>query len=192
MKFTDWNIPDPLRTGDNVRCCMEGDIIEAQVSIASKDIVVKLVDTRWPLTSSRHIPLPFPKSYIKECYGIKCASETGITAVRELMKGLCHDLHILRKNSDAVHGRLTQYKDIETAFYKALKETDAKAAAARLDFKEGRLSQKEYQTAVKELNEYGSNLYRQRKNDFYSLFPELADLSTYTEDLMRIIGEIPV
>ena len=192
MEFTNWNIPEPLRTGDNVRCRMEGEIIEAQVSITSKDIAVKLLDAQWPLTSFRHIPLPVPKSYTKECNGVKCASDKGMTAVRELMEGLCRDLHILRKNSDAVHGRLTQYKEIEKAFCKALKETEAKAATAGLDFKEGRLSQKEYQTAIKELNEYGSNLYRLRKNEFCSLFPELAELSSDTEDLMRIIGKIPV
>ena len=192
MELTDWNIPEPLRTGDYVGCCLDGDIIEAQVSISPKDIAVKLVDARWPLTTYRHLPFPFPKSYTKECNGVKCASDHGKAAIKELMKELCSDLHIIRKNSNAVYRRLDQFKDMENVFRMALSETDAKAAAAKQDLKEGRLTQQEYQTVIKELNEYGSNLYRLRKNEFCSLFPELAELSSDTEDLMRIIGEIPV
>ena len=186
LRRSEWPEADFVKDRDVISFMIDGEIIECVVSIHPKEICVKLQKEDIYLMASAKLMLMAPVIYTTEV-GSRLANDYCIMRLKYLAAGLYHDYQIITNSRE-------QIKALLPSFYSA--KNDCKAAVAELytqkrnlkkDYKEEKLSQKEY---MKNLNEIKELVYAHQEAltiNFSKIFnPVLSDCS-HCDNLMQTI-----
>ena len=186
LRRSEWPEADFVKDRDIISFMIDGEIIECVVSIHPKEICVKLQKEDIYLMASAKLMLMAPVIYTTEV-GSSVANDYCIMRLKYLAVGLYHDYQIIINSRNQIKTLLPSFFSAKNDCNTAIADLYTKKKELKKDYKEGKLSQKEY---MKNLNEIKELVYAHQEAltiNFSKIFnPVLSDCS-HCDNLMKTI-----
>ena len=186
LRRSEWPEADFVKDRDIISFMIDGEIIGCVVSIHPKEICVKLQKENIYLMASAKLMLMAPVIYTTEV-GSRVANDYCIMRIKHLAAGLYHDYQIITNSREQIKALLPSFFSAKNDCNTAIADLYTKKKELKKDYKEGKLSQKEY---MKKISEIKDNIFAQQQTltiKFSKIFnPVLSDCS-HCDNLMQTI-----
>jgi hypothetical protein len=186
LRRSEWPEADFVKDRDVISFMIDGEIIECVVSIHPKEICVKLLKEGIYLMASAKLMLMAPVIYTTEV-GSRLANDYCIMRLKYLAAGLYHDYQIITNSRNQIKALFPSFISAKNDCNTVIADLYTKKKELKKDYKDGKLSQKEY---IKKNSEIKDNIFAQQQTltiKFSKIFnPVLSDCS-HCDNLMGTI-----
>lgn len=189
MQHLDLHIPKELRSGDRISCRINEEIIEGEVSLSPKDIIVRLTDPEFCLEAFIHTMLMQPMLYTIDSRTL-VANDRGISRVQAMIIGLAQDYLLLKENKEEIFCRLPQYLPKVQEHDKAILALEQEKREITRGHKLGHTPQSEYSCAIKSIEDRKTALSEALKQEFKKIFSDILSECTHCDNLMQVIRSL--
>lgn len=186
LKWSKWPEADVIKDRDVISFQIDGDVIECVVGIHPKEICVKLQKEEICLMASAKLMLMAPVIYTTEV-GSRVANNYCIMRLKDLAAGLYHDYQIIINSKEQIKALLPSFLSAKDNCNAAVAELNTRKRELKKDYKDGKLSQREYMQHLSEIKDQIGAQQQALTFNFSKIFsPVLSDCS-HCDNLMKTI-----
>lgn len=186
LRRSEWPEADFVKDRDVISFMIDGEIIECVVSIHPKEICVKLQKEDIYLMASAKLMLMAPVIYTTDV-GSRVANDYGIMRIKHLAAGLYHDYQIIKNSREQIKGLLPSFYSAKNDYKAAVAELYTKKRNLKKDYKEEKLSQKEYMKKISILKDQINEHQQALTLNFSKIFNPVLSNCSHCDNLMKTI-----
>ena len=185
-----WQESEITKSGDVLKCQIDGEVMEGEVRIHPKEISVRVLKDGIELTASAKLMLMAPVTYTTGA-GTHVANDRCVMRIKQLMVGLYHDYRKIMDNREQIKVLLPVFLKAKEECNSAAEALNTKKRDLKKDFREGRLSQKSYMEQLSCLKKEISAQQENQTIAFHKIFSPVLSECTHCDNLIKIVETLP-